>query len=145
MIIPEIITPQQQPDSKTCVSTSIAMLLGIPVEQVIAEFHDEYMTDPSTMLRYIESKGLKPIPLYPHEASMGPGKVYLLGVPSLNYQGLLHCVLADFRNQFTVYDPNMGRKDKLYYVNKYEEYCEGNEISFASGYVVDCYFEAEQS
>ena len=107
-----------QPTPNTCVSACIAMLLDIPVETVIEEFHDLYVDNQMNADEYLELKGMSAYPLLSTYRQVLPGNTYLICAPSLNLEGATHEIIMDFRTEFRVYDPNMGREGKKYYVWK---------------------------
>jgi len=113
-----IIKHQQQPTSDTCASTCIAMLLGVPVNDVISKFHDKYKAGEMNIDHYLKNNGLAVEPILSNYWQAQWGKLYLLAVPSLNSKANLHSIILDCRLEgiVDIYDPNMGKKDKDYYV-----------------------------
>ncbi len=110
---------QQQPTSNTCESTCIAMLLNVPVEKVIKEFHDDYFNNEIDTWEYLEKNGLE-AEILRGNSGLDTGHIYLCAVPCLNVKGKFHAVVCDWReNIWAVYDPNEGKKDKFYYVPNY--------------------------
>lgn len=112
------ITHQQQPTPTSCVSACLAMLLDIPVKDVIDEFHDKYMKADIDADDYLKAKGVKAKSCLSTHRRIEPGKVYLIAAPSLNLEASTHEIIFDFRDDFVVLDPNMGKVGKKYYVWK---------------------------
>jgi len=107
---------QRQPDQKTCVSACIAMALGKPIEEVIEEFHGEYMARCCRASEYLSKKGMLCREIAMVDNTLMKGCMYILCVPSLNHQGGFHVVLGDTRDgDVTVYDPQKGNEGKKYY------------------------------
>lgn len=109
----------QQPTADSCTSACLSMLTGIPVNEVISDFHHRWKDpndgyDPSS---YLMEKGC------PFIVSRDPfnnflvwGRVYLLTVPSLNVEGGLHHIVVDVRGEEEkVFDPNEGKEGRRYY------------------------------
>ena len=109
---------QTQPTENSCVSATIAMILSIPVENVVEEFHERYFEMQSiSVSEYLFSKGVRTIPGLTSYMILEWERVYLLCVPSINEVAAFHSLLVDTRGQETViYDPAMGREGKKYYV-----------------------------
>lgn len=111
---------QQQPNYDTCTSACLAMVLGTKVDQVIAEFHEDWVNRESDPARYLAAKGVAhAINCDPYDNCLNWGKLYLITVPSVNMQSSLHHILVDLRrgeDDVRVYDPNQGKQDKSYYV-----------------------------
>ncbi len=109
------ITFVQQPTSDSCVSACLAMLLGIPVERVLEEFHDRYKAHEVKPFDYLAGKIQAHYPVDAEE-DLEWDRVYLLGVPSLNIRGGMHAVLLDTRGgKLRLYDPNVGKAGREYY------------------------------
>jgi hypothetical protein len=115
------ITFQQQPTPNSCVSATLAMLLDKDVNDVIAEFHDKYMDKVVEIHDYLDDNNIEYRKCFTCQAQWEPGYIYKLCVPSLNILGGQHAILVDFRKDFKLYDPNMGREGVKYYVHKFEE------------------------
>ncbi len=110
---------QMQPTSTSCVSTCLAMILGEPAENVIDEFHGRYVNDfdvPEGKL--LEERGYDVKYHLTCERYFESGRVYCLGVPSLNIVGGMHAVVFDYRDpdNMILLDPNEGYPDRKYYV-----------------------------
>lgn len=108
------ITQVTQSLPTSCVSACLAMALGLPQEQVISEFHDDYFQGKTTLGKYLTSKGISFTPIgfeetfYPEDED--EEHVYFLTVPSLNIEGGLHEIIWHWweggGNQ--IYDPARG-------------------------------------
>ncbi len=117
--VPNPIVHQKQTHF-TCASTTLAMLLGLPRDQVIKEFHAKYFNRNAPMKprQYLESKELFGRRCYTEEMQGEWGSVYLISAPSLNFEGYMHSLILDLRDASNpqVFDPNKGRRGKLYYI-----------------------------
>ena len=117
-----IIKHQQQPTSTSCASACIAMLLNVPVEDVIKKFHDKYKAGEMNIDHYLLNHGLTIEPLLSSYWQAQWDGIYLAAVPSLNIKANLHEIIIDTRNNdVKIYDPNMGKPSKCYYVNDDKE------------------------
>lgn len=106
-----------QPTATSCTSACLAMITGIDVHQVIAEFHDDWHSQKSDPAQYLKSKGVEfIINTNPFSTLMEWDKVYLLSVASLNIEGGLHHIVADMRgDREIILDPNNGKDGKRFY------------------------------
>lgn len=113
-----MITFQQQPDDKTCVSACLAMLLDVPVDQVVREFHDGYMARETAVDTFLGGFGIKAEPCYSAKPAPVENGLYLVAVPSLNIPATTHQVIFDSRDleDFHFYDPQRGRPDRRFYI-----------------------------
>lgn len=108
-----------QPTGLTCTSACLAMITFKPVQEVVLEFDAAYNAHDTTPAEYLESLGYAPQRYYTDSFNeLAPGHIYLLTVPSVILNGLLHHVVLDFRDELNaiVLDPAMGREGKRYYV-----------------------------
>jgi len=130
----KIIKHQQQPTNNSCVSTCIAMILNQPVDQIIKEFHKDYLNQEINVDEYLHIRGIKCRPLMSTGSVMIWERIYFLSVPSLNVLGYWHQILGYFDNDgnFKIQDPNKGREDKLYYVEHDIEFTKYNEFRLKS-------------
>lgn len=118
-----IIEQQTQLLWDSCVSASIAMMLGINQQLVVDEFHTQYMAHEIEESDYLESKGLKFELHYTKTNSkdLVSDRVYLLAVPSLNIKGIVHSIVAhtfidtDGSLKWYIYDPNYGYEGREVY------------------------------
>ena len=145
----EIISIQCQATQTSCVSTCVAMLLNIPQQFVIEEFdagyHErkyqlnyildyfgiEYRAD----FRVIDATAITDIDI---------NCVAFLTVPSLNYPGGLHQILAEYDAEdmlWRIYDPQKGTEYKYYEAGNNEE--DPNSFPMRS-YFLDCVITLEE-
>jgi len=124
---------QQQPTDNSCASACIAMLLNVPVEDVIKKFHDQYKAGEININHYLLNRGLTVEPVLSDYWQTKWGHLYLLAVPSLNTKANLHSIIVDCRleGKIDIYDPNMGKEGKNYYVLNEKE----NKTEFEYGLV----------
>jgi hypothetical protein len=110
---------QQQPTHNSCQSATIAMILDVPVQQVVDEFHHGYMEMDEEPHDYLASRGVNILFHMSSDRLVHWDKVYMLGVPSLNVEASTHSILMDTRQEVNgygvLYDPNKGREGKKYY------------------------------
>lgn len=110
---------RQQVDDQSCTSACLAMLLNVPVMDVIGEFHIDWLKGQTDPIKYLTSKEVEFKALTPFTEFQGDG-VYLTTVPSLNHEGTLHHILVVFKDsEMKIFDPNQGRPLKRYYVNNF--------------------------
>lgn len=112
------VTPLQQPTAYSCVHTCLAMIVDVPVEDLILRFgdHDNGFEEKATVL--VEN-GLFPVNTTHDRHPFWTDGVYLVGTASLNIPGRLHCVVVEVVDcEYKVYDPNKGKKGKEYYVDE---------------------------
>ena len=134
MNLAQTIIHQQQPNEKSCVSACIGMLLGLSATRVQDDFHQDYLAG-KTIEKYLSEQGIQAEPMLSVDSrAPEPGSLYLIGVPSLNMEGHLHQVIFDYRNpeKFKVFDPNMGRLGKKYYVWKDDADLQNLEVNINS-------------
>lgn len=132
------ITHQQQPTSTSCVSACLAMLLDVPVQQVVDDFHDKYHAQEQLPHEYLAAKGLTTSPGKSTELALYPGKLYLVAAPSLNIEANMHEIIVDFRdkeNCMVILDPNQGKEGKKYYVYKPEAKLQENEVNLICWFI----------
>ncbi len=113
-----IITHQMQPTYNSCVSACIAMILDVPVSEIIDDFHYKYHDHKDIPSHYMRRKGLPVKSLLAESADMMMNKIYGLIVPSLNIEAGTHLILMeiDDNDNVAIYDPAYLREDKRYYV-----------------------------
>ncbi len=129
---------QMQPTPKGCVSTCMAILLDIPAEEVIKEFHDNYMSGHRDVEWYLARHGVKVSKMFTTDYSEKEGGLFLLSVPSLNIEAATHYVILDWRkkNGCVIFDPNNGKAGRKYYVCKWPKDLMENEYNLI-GYSYD--------
>ena len=136
----------QQPTHNTCTSACLSMITGIPVADVISDFHNDWVdgqkTNPSKFLlkhgfEHSQEKFVWNNNIY-------GGHVYLLTVPSLNIVGGMHHIIFDANQEIgkRVFDPIKGRPDKTYYVDWIGDEVDKNEVKLSS-WVVDLEIEID--
>lgn len=123
----------------SCVSACLSMVLGIPEEVVIQEFHKDYFQGKTTLGKYLTSKGIDFTPIGFEEAFYPEDDieehVYFLTVPSLNIEGNLHEIIWHWwEGGNKIYDPAQGfefkkgkrgkGKRKFYVSSKQEASCD---------------------
>ena len=93
----------------------MAMLTGADVSKVIAEFHEDFQAELIKPYHYLVAAGLQVVRYYA-DAPISRKGIYLLSVPSLNIDGMLHHVLLDFRaDEPLLLDPAKGYGASRYY------------------------------
>ena len=108
---------QQQPSKDTCLSACIAMAIGVPVDKVVDEFHEDLMNFRTTVPEYIHNNypEFKCDPLLSTHNEYHSDRIYFLLVPALVNKGLLHCVMFYSNGEsMCVADPNKGRGGQYY-------------------------------
>lgn len=142
----------------SCVSACLAMALGLPQEQVIAEFHDDYFQGKTTLGKYLTSKGITFTPIgfeetfYPEDDE--EEHVYFMTVPSLNIEGGLHEIIWHWwEGGNRIYDPaqgfitkkgKRGKKKRKFYVasDKEAEYDKLARVN--TGRIIDLVISAKE-
>lgn len=106
---------QQQPTWYSCNQTVLAMLLGVPVDEVLRVFPTEGMVT-RELYAALDRCG------FTWNAFMFGTLVtegfYILGVPSLNLEAGGHTILLEWHGSdepSVVYDPNRGKVGKRFY------------------------------
>lgn len=127
---------QQQTHPHGCVSACLAMLTDQPVEKVTEEFNDLYHDHKIQPHDYLDQHGIRAIPGITIDNTLHDGRTYMIAAPSLNIEGKLHALIADLRDGFKLYDPNMGRGGRRWYVWKPEEDLQPGEFNIC-GWVID--------
>lgn len=108
---------QTQPTSTSCTSACLAMIIGAPVAEVVDEFHDAYMRCEKEPHEFLAEKGIIVRRCFVGEA-IEWDKVYLVAVPSINFETVMHNVVVDTRNdKVLVFDPAQGRPNRRYYAH----------------------------
>lgn len=98
---------QPQPTGDSCASTCCAMILGIPAQQIVDEFHARFTAYEMDEQEYLAEHCVVIEPVAKRWAPVESGHVYMLTVPSLNNNGMFHAILLDYRDHTNpiVYDP----------------------------------------
>lgn len=108
----------QQRTPTECLSACIAMITRLPIDRVVADFHERYRRDWTVNVStYFNEIGLKHTVRSAVDRVIEEGFVYTARVSSLNNIGGGHAVVIHNCPDagFTVYDPNKGRPDTRYY------------------------------
>lgn len=144
-----VLVSQSQPCQESCVSTCLAMVLGLSAEHVRNRWNDKYHKESLSLSSIFEELGLKWEAVDPltREGPTVPG-IYFLSVPSLNYQAGMHQILGEvFKDEegkilWNLADPQYENKPYLYYsAGKIEE----DERSVAiKGYTIDCFIPIDE-
>ena len=105
------ITPQTQPTPSTCVQTCVAMVLSVPVAEVIARYGDGPMNQ-QLMCNVLTQCGV--VWNQMTQGTMVHEGWYLATVPSLNNRGGNHQILVRFTSHdgVCVVDPAIGQRYK---------------------------------
>jgi hypothetical protein len=108
---------QTQPNSFSCVSTCIAMALGLPVAELGVPL--DRGIDPDEFGPWLAERGIW---LRPMVFMRGVGEqfergcTYLVGVRSLNDMAQDHAILVDYSGEKPkLFDPNRGRPGKYFF------------------------------
>jgi hypothetical protein len=116
-----ILSHQQQPCNKSCVSTCLAMLLNVPAKIMIDRHHEEYRVKGVGLDTILERYGFTPF--YPKVIRLNPlsglsyDAIILVTVPSLNNLGGTHQIIAQFwveEFKWSILDPQRGTGAKFY-------------------------------
>lgn len=97
------LTHCKQAAGNGCMSACLAMLTEIPVEQIMADFHDSYRSKLITPQMFLANKGIKW--KYEERADdrlvgyLDQGFIYLMSVPSLSRKNETHSILVDYRGE----------------------------------------------
>lgn len=107
----------QQQDDKSCVIACIAMITG-------KSFEDIYKIAKEVPCGEEEQNKLLVLNnIYPKrflDNTLYINKRYIVSTPSLNFPGIMHCIVIDTNSNgsISVYDPQKDVKDKKYYTHK---------------------------
>ena len=143
---------QIQPDGYSCVSTCLAMTVGIPVEVIIeAGWHKKYREDDESIrdmlafyqVPFTEYHTLDRVAL----AHIETGVLWVT-VASLNNPQGWHQILIEVYNTpedilWKVFDPQAGREGQRYYTD-IEELAESDPLAtkLEGGYIIDAWIPA---
>lgn len=116
----EKIVHQQQPNDTTCAHTCLSMVTGVPVQDIIDEFGDDYGLGNATEFGFLLRHGYWPVEIH-NDPVIGwrfprIGR-YFMTVQSKNSLGSAHRILVEVDKDYNekVYDPNEGRPGKKFY------------------------------
>lgn len=107
-----------QPTANSCTSACIAMVTGLPIGQVMQEFHAKFRAGGINTYEYLDLKGVAYLK-HPDLYSIGgdvDGWAYILAVPSLNSFSEMHnIVVYTDQGHLHILDPQQGNEGKLFY------------------------------
>lgn len=112
-----------QPDNTTCVHACLSMVTGIDIKKIIKENSVKDGLGKAATLDWLVRHNIRPIGIpYTSPLPFPMHGIYLIGAPSLNLEGRMHCMVLHVENkegdQFTLYDPQYGKEDlKSYHPN----------------------------
>ena len=117
-----MISLQQQSLDDSCMSASIAMVLGVPEKHIIADFHEGYIAGTLEPRALFEDLGVPFERCYADERILQPNSIYILFIPSLNVVGGSHAIVAHITREkhWILYDPNDGKPNRKYYTHSPE-------------------------
>ena len=101
---------QTQPTPWSCVHTCIAMLMGVPVQEVIDRVNRNHGLNTLQTIRAMADFGIRFAPLSMCMQSLWDGW-HLVSVPSLNHPRGLHAILICWDDgEMKVLDPAIGNR-----------------------------------
>lgn len=111
---------QQQPCPVSCMSTCLAMVANLPVDNVIDQFHMRYREGGLSIRQMLDEMK---IPFMSFDSADNTNLdyvgAYLCTVPSLNIIGGTHAIVIEVtEDDYFVLDPVMGRVDRKFYVKR---------------------------
>lgn len=119
------LTQLTQPTKYSCVTTSLAMLLGHDSpDGVVARFHPEFWSGRMDVYAIMDALGIKwSRPQRKNNSRLQKNKTYLVSVPSLNIPGGMHQVVFQVLNDWNivVFDPAKGRVGRKFYQSTHLE------------------------
>jgi len=121
-----------QEDDLGCGIACVAMVAGISYEEAagIMPAHCRTGTFRIDQIVALTSLGFRCIHYLP--AQMAPGRVFIIGVPSLNLVGSSHDIVVDWSDPDVgafLLDPNIGRNRRIYGQDaSLKSYCEVVEV-----------------
>lgn len=123
--------------SGTCMSACIAMLTGQTLEQVVEEFHNDFISGMVVPSEYLSSKGMQVSLLDAEFRGWFGNEIYLILAPSLNLEAEMHALILDRRDpeKHILHDPNRGREGKKYYILRTDREVPSKNEVFLGGYV----------
>lgn len=144
---------QTQPCPLSCVTTSVAILAGLPVEEVREKYHNDYREGNVTCRQIFNDLGI-PFQSFDSMDRVGldickPGG-YFVAVPSLNIQGGMHQVVIEISSDgdWQILDPAQGLvvegQPRLYYT-QFGAY-EGRPleaVTLGGGYTIEAFIAPE--
>ena len=129
---------QMQPCPTSCVSASLAMVTGLPVQIVVDRFHEAYHKFELSLRDMLEALN---VPFKSFDTcdnnSLDEVGAYICHVPSLNMTGSHHQLVIEVtEDNYFILDPNVGRDGRKFYVKRGEVAELGVELG---GYVIDAF------
>ena len=137
-----LIIRQTQPCPLSCVSTCLAMIVGRPADEVIAELHKPYRDGDLTLREMLEYLGIQYTAFFSVDCPpLADEGVYLCTSPSLNIEAGNHQILIEVTDDgYFVFDPVQGREDRKYYVARGKG--DGDPLAVdLGGFVVDAFIQ----
>lgn len=114
---------QKQSLNNSCVSACIAMILNVPEEEIVDDFHKRY-SEGMRVSKYLEELDVPHRLLYADDRSRASVEyAHLVTVVSLNRPGEFHLVvmLGTENGVSLILDPNRGRPGKKYYSTRADD------------------------
>lgn len=125
------LTQLTQPTKYSCVTTSLAMLLGHPSpDAVVAKYHPEFWSGRMNVYGIMDALGIKwSRPHRRNNSRLKINKTYLVSVPSLNIPGGMHQVIFQVLNYWNivVFDPAKNRAGRKFYQSTHLPLTENSE------------------
>ena len=122
-----------QPTEDSCMSTCLAMVLGISENESYSLYHHKLINYKIWFDDVLTENG---IPFYygsPKSSRISGDVLCFVTVASLNFQGGLHQVLVHCSDdKLTVYDPAKGIKNAKYYISPNQEISSKMEVHLRS-------------
>lgn len=109
---------QTQPTGTSCAHTCVAMVIGVPVQEILDKYGEgeEGLSFP-TQDRIIRDYGFESNTFEGN--NLPPTGTFIVTVPSLNIEGGLHAIVIQMENdRWRIYDPNTGREGAKTYTTK---------------------------
>lgn len=136
-----LISHQTQPTHNTCFSTCLAMIKAEPAGVVVAQLHERYFAGDMSTREALEQQA---IPFESFDTADLPAfdrdGAYLVGVPSLNWEGGMHQIIVEcLDGMMVVHDPAMGRPGCKYYMAAVREGAV-SEVKL-NGFVIDAFVD----
>lgn len=135
-----LISLQMQPCPFSCVSTCLAMIVGLPAMVVVDELHEPYRAGDITLREMLDHLGVTYLAFYSLDCTpLADEGVYLCTAPSLNIEAGNHQILIEVTEDgYFVFDPVQGREGRKYYVARGQ--AQGNPLAIdLGGFVVDAF------
>lgn len=106
----DLIQHQTQPTPWSCVHTCIAMMLGVPAQEVIDRIGEKHGLNSFLAIGALAKFGFRFAPLSMCMQALWDGW-HMAAVPSLNHEGGFHEILIYyFEGEMRVVDPAIGKR-----------------------------------